>query len=91
MKLAAPKVIGHGAERMRFVYYAETPRGEQRIAQGMSLAGPGPREECGYSIFAGDGGYFLFTCDAQWRVMWDSWSENLETCKLNSVQWIDVR
>jgi hypothetical protein len=90
MEPAPLKVVGHGAEQMRFVCYARIPETGRRIAQGMSLAGPGPREECGYATFQGDGGYFLFTCDAQWHVMWDSWSADLETCKLKDVQWMEV-
>jgi hypothetical protein len=93
MKSTPPKVVGHGAEHMRFVCYAEIPQGKRRIVEGESLAGPGPREEYAYAIFEADGGYFLFTCDPHWRVMWDSWSETLEICKeqLADAKWIEVR
>jgi hypothetical protein len=91
MKPAPPRVIGHGAENMQFVCYAVIPQDKRRTVKGPSLAGPGPREECGWAIFEGDGGYYLFTCDALWHVMWDSHCQDLHLCKFKDVQWMDAR
>jgi len=67
-----PLILGHGAERMRLICYASL-NPEQRYVAGLSLAGPGPREICGIAICEDDGGFFLFSCDADWQVMFDSW------------------
>jgi len=90
MKVQPPRVIGHNCEQMRFVCYAQIPQDRRRVVTGESLAGLGPREECGWAVFEGDGGYFLFTCDGSWHVMWDSWCEDLKSCKRIDVKWIDV-
>jgi hypothetical protein len=42
----------------------------------VSLAGPGPREQAGIAVCEGDNGFYMFTCDADWRVMWDQWAED---------------
>jgi hypothetical protein len=72
-----PRILGHGAERMRFICYA-TLNPEQRYVADASLAGPGPREMCGKAICEVDGGFFLFSCDADWQVMFDSWFASLD-------------
>jgi hypothetical protein len=93
MPYPPPKVRGHGAETMRFVCYASL-RPDQRSVAGSSLAGPGPREIAGLAIFEGDGGYYEFTCDAEWQVMFDNWCETLEDAKnddrVDPGQWVNV-
>jgi hypothetical protein len=79
---------------MRFVSYASL-RPDQRSLAGASLAGPGPREIAGMAIFEGDGGYYLFTCDSEWSVMFDSWCQTVEDAKggdrVDPNQWVDVK
>ena len=74
MKECPPQLHGHAAEQMRLVCYALLLRSECRVVAGKSLLGVGPREECGMAVYDGDGGYYAFTCDAEWNVIWDDWT-----------------
>jgi hypothetical protein len=89
MRPKAPTIIGHGAERMKLICFATLKPEDRRVVKGESLAGLGPREEAGLAIMEGDGGYYLFTCDRDWNVMWDSWSQTIEDCKRSrKVDWM---
>ena len=78
MAYPPPKVVGHGAERMQFICYAVF-KPEQRVKAGMSLAGPGPRDICAKALFRDrDDGFYLFSCDSEWRVMFDTNHETLD-------------
>ena len=53
--------------------------GSESRTAGTSLAGRGPRKEFGLALCdAGKDGCYLFTCDSEWRVMWDSSIESPE-------------
>ena len=80
MSYPPPKVIGHGADRLPMICYAELEPAQRRTA-GSSLAGLGPREVCGTAIFEGDGGYYLFECDSSWHVMFDTYHGSVEDAK----------
>ena len=94
MASSAPTIIGHGAERMRLICFATLDPKDRKVVQGASLAGAGPREEAGLAIVEGDGGYYLFTCDREWRVMWDSWFQTIDDCKRSyeklQLKWISA-
>ncbi|HEV2294883.1 MAG TPA: hypothetical protein VGR35_13605 [Tepidisphaeraceae bacterium] len=92
-----PVILGHGAEQMRFIAYAVL-RPEQRQMADASLAGPGSREMCGKAVCEIDGGFFLFSCDADWQVMFDDWFPSLQSaerqaefdCPGIATQWVRV-
>jgi hypothetical protein len=66
-----PTIVGHGVEQMELICYVTLGAGERKAA-GASLAGPGPREICGKAVFSSDEGFYLFSCDESWHVMFDS-------------------
>jgi hypothetical protein len=73
----SPIVVGHGAEQMKFICYAQLSL-SRRVKAGASLAGPAPREICAKAVFFHpEGGYYLFSCDDEWRVMFDTWHESI--------------
>ena len=74
---APPRIVGHGAEQMRLICFARIAPSQRHVA-GNSLAGPGPREIAGMAVYENEKAYYLFSCDAEWNVMFDSWFEALE-------------
>lgn len=78
MAFPPPKIVGHCAEEMRLIYFARIDPGQRQRVLGASLAGLGPRDIAGVAVCAGDGGYYFFSCDAEWKVMFDSWCHTLE-------------
>jgi hypothetical protein len=72
-----PKIVGHGAEQMRLMCFVRIAPDKRHVA-GNSLAGPGPREVAGMAVYEDEKGYYLFSCDAEWNVMFDSWFESVE-------------
>ncbi|MGC4032607.1 MAG: hypothetical protein QM754_12915 [Tepidisphaeraceae bacterium] len=78
MAYPPPIIVGHGADNMKLVCYAVLPE-DKRHTVMQSLAGPGPRQVCGLAICdAAEDGFYLFTCDADWYVMFDTNHESLE-------------
>ena len=78
MPYAPPKVIGHGAEQMKLLRYAKLEAQERYIANGPSSAGPEPREVCGVAICKDVDGFYLFSCDERWHVMFDTFHATVE-------------
>jgi hypothetical protein len=61
---------------MKLVCYAHLLSAERQIVAGESLAGRGPREECGMAICESNDGCYIFTCDDGWNVMGDSLADS---------------
>ena len=56
---------------------------------GYSMAGPGPREIAGLAVCEGDNGYYLFSCDVEWNVMFDSWLQTVvEAVAGTEYEWV---
>jgi hypothetical protein len=89
--LTPPKIVGHGAEQMRLVCFAHLPPDERRVVMGTSFAGPGPREITGVAVCEGDGGFYVFSCDAAWNVMFDSWCQTLKDATEGLYDWVYVK
>ena len=77
MAYPPPNIVGHGAEQMRLICFSRLAPERRRVA-GYSSAGPGPREIAGMAVCQNDDGYYVFSCDAEWNVMFDSLCATLD-------------
>ncbi|HEY2589354.1 MAG TPA: hypothetical protein VGI81_26650 [Tepidisphaeraceae bacterium] len=63
---------------MRIVCYALLDPSEAYVAE-RTLLGEDPLRISRAAICdAGSEGIYLFSCDDQWRVVWDTWAESVE-------------
>lgn len=63
---------------MQIVCYALLDRSETYVAES-TLFGEGPLRISRAAVCdAGSEGVYLFSCDDQWRVVWDDWAESVE-------------
>lgn len=78
MDFQPPTIQGHGATEMQIVCYATLDPSDAYVAE-RTLLGDGPLKITGAAICdAGTEGIYLFSCDDQWRVVWDSWAQSVE-------------
>lgn len=99
MESKPPTIYGHGAAAMQIVCYALLDPSEAYVAES-TLLGEIPLRISGAAICdAGREGAYLFSCDDQWRVVWDTWAESVEHAlsqaehqfPRTSKQWIWVK
>ena len=92
MAFPPPEIVGHGAEEMRLVCFARIDPAKRQRVLGGSLAGRGPRYIAGVAVCEGDGGYYFFSCDAEWNVMFDSWCHTVEDATEDTeYEWVYPR
>lgn len=78
MSYPPPKIMGHCAEEMRLICYANLNPSECYTAQHAPPGG-GPARISGIAICdAGSEGVYLFMCDDAWQVIFDSCGKSVE-------------